>query len=402
MYFGGNVFSVSKFLGVDKENEALVYKAYLAFFCSGMMTNVLGAILPYMGDYYGFSYAFRGSLTSINQIGNLTAVWLSGFLPYAIGRKNSTLILGSGIVIGLLLMALTGNPFFVALAFIFVGVGRGTMSNITNVVVGQYAGNKTVGLNLLHATFAVGAVASPFVVAFLGPARWRIPVISIAAAMSGALVLLALSKLENKKSVKAKDESTIPREFSFWLNTAILFFYLCCEASLMNWLVTYFRDSGIFNTAVSTVMSSLLWMMILIGRLLCAYISSRVKNKSYLILIMGIMVTFFFILMLSASSPLFILIGVLGTGFSMSGIYPTTLSTNAKKYNKSTIATGTCIASATLGSIIMPGVIGTVAETSGMAAGMATVSIALVIMVILMIIKVFYTGYQIKNNTFEA
>ncbi len=395
------MFSVSKFLGVEKDNEALLYRAYLAFFCSGMMTNVLGAILPYMGENYGFSYAFRGTLSSINQMGNLLAVWLSGFLPFMIGRKNSTLLLGSGIVIGLVIMALTGNPLFVALAFILVGLGRGTMSNITNVIVGQYTANKSAGLNLLHATFAVGAVASPFIVAFLGSDKWRWPVLAIALMMVVSLVLLATSKLENKKSVKAKDESAIPTSFDFWLNTAILFFYLCCEASLMNWLVTYFRDSGIFNVAISTIMSSLLWLMILLGRLICAYLSSRIRNKSYLILLMGLMVTGFFILMLTATKPAFIMVGVLGTGFSMSGIYPTTLSTQAKKYNKSTIATGTCIASATLGSIIMPGVIGTVAEGHGIEAGMATILIALVLMIALMIVKVFYTKYQIKNNLFE-
>lgn len=396
------MFSINKFLGVEKENETLLYYSYLAFFCSGMMANVLGAILPFMGDNYGFSYAFRGTLTSINQFGNLLAVWLSGFLPFMIGRKNSTLILGSGIVLGLFIMALTGNPILVAAAFVFVGVGRGTMSNITNVVVGQYAANKAAGLNLLHSTFAIGAVASPFIVAFLGSDRWRWPVLGIAIAMGVSLVLLGTSKLENKKSVKAKDESAFPRSFDFWLNTAILFFYLCCEASLMNWLVTYFKDSGIFSYSVSTIMSSLLWLMILSGRLLCAAFSSKIKNKSYLILAMGLLVTAFFILMLTSTNPVLIMIGVLGTGFAMSGIYPTTLSTQAKKYNKSTIATGVCIASATFGAIIMPSVIGAVSEANGIVAGMATVVVALVIMVALMITKVFYTRHQIKNNTFEA
>ena len=92
--------SLNSFLDVQDNKGGLLYRAYYAFFFSGMMANVLGSILPYIISEGGLSFSFQGTLLSINQIGNLLAVWLSGFLPYAIGRKKSTFILGSGIVIG--------------------------------------------------------------------------------------------------------------------------------------------------------------------------------------------------------------------------------------------------------------------------------------------------------------
>lgn len=389
--------SMKKFLGVDDDYSALLYRTYFAFFCSGMMSNVLGCVLPSLREAYGFDYAFQGTLSSVNQIGNLAAVWLSGFLPFAVGRKNSTLIMGSGIVIGLLMMALFGNPFVLILSFILIGVGRGTMSNITNVVVGQYTENKTAGLNLLHATFAVGAVISPSIVASLGPARWRIPLLVISGAMAVSLLLLGLSNLDNKRGAKSKDESKIPTAFSFWLNTFIMFFYLCCEASLMNWLVTYFKDSGIFSEGLSNMMAAVLWSTILLGRLICATLANKV-NKSLLILTLGLMLTGFFSLMVFSSNPVVIFISTLGTGLSMSGIYPTTLGTQEKRFNTSTVATGTCIAVATLGSIIMPIIIGNVAKVYGIKIGMSTILIALICLVILMIVKVFYSFRSEKKS----
>lgn len=384
------MFSVRKSLGVKEEDAPLLYKAYFAFFCSGMMSNILGSILPYIREDYNFDYTFLGTLSSISQIGNLSAVWISGFLPYLIGRKNSTLIMGSGIVTGMLIMAITGNPFFLLLAFLLVGIGRGTMSNITNVVVGQYATNKTAGLNLLHATFAIGAIISPSIIAVTSSKMWRVPPLFIAFLMATALFLLYKSKLSNKKEVKEKDESTIPLAFSFWLNTFIMFFYLCTEASLMNWMVSYFKDSNIFSPQLSNMMSALMWVTMLIGRLLCAYLGSRM-NKSILILILGSMLTFFYSIMVFSSSPIIILISILGIGLSMSGIYPTTLSTHDKKYNKSTIATGTCIAVATFGAIIMPIIIGNVSSRYGIESGMKTIFIPLLCLLSLMIIKVIYT-----------
>ena len=395
------MFSIKRFLGVDKDDAPLLYCAYFAFFCSGMMANVLGCVLPYIRESYGFDYSFQGLLSSVNQIGNLCAVLLSGFLPYAIGRKNSTVILGSGIVLGLLLIAITGNPFVLLLAFVLAGVGRGTMSNITNVIVGQYASNKIAGLNLLHATFAIGAVISPSVVASLGPERWRIPLVTISLFMAFSLFMIMRSRLENSPTKKEKDEAKIPLAFSFWLNTFILFFYLCCEASLMNWLVTYLKDSGIFSSGISNLMASCLWVTILIGRLLCAYIASKM-NKSILILILALMLTGFYTLIILSSNAILIFLGILGVGLSMSGIYPTTLGTQEKKFNKSTIATGTCLAVATLGSIIMPIVIGHVAQDYGIKTGMATIFVALICLLLLIVVKVIYNFRVEQKNRYRA
>ncbi|MBO8437014.1 MAG: MFS transporter [Spirochaetes bacterium] len=380
------MFSLGNFLGVEKENRSLLYRIYFAFFASGAMSTLLGAILPEMGESYGLDYAFRGVLLSAHQIGNLVAVIASGFIPYLLGRKKSSFILGMCIVLGLVLMTLTGNPVMLFIAFAFTGIGRGTMSNITNVVVGENASNKAAGLNLLHASFAVGAFISPFVAIAVIPSSWRFAPWIFAVLMFITLILIAFSTLSSAKMERKKGEGAIPRSPQFWLNTFIMFFYLCGEASLMGWLVTYFQDAGIFPDAISTAMQSFLWVMILIGRLICAVVSTKV-NKNVLILILGIMMTSFFILMITASNPVVIVIAVLLVGVSMSGIYPTTLSTMEQKYNSSTVATGLCIGTATVGAIIMPSVVGTVAERAGIEGGVATISVALAIMVILMVVK---------------
>ena len=380
--------SLSSFLNIKDCNKSLVYRIYYIFLCSGAMSTLLGAMLPAMQAEYSMSYALRGYVLSSHQIGNFFAVFLSGFIPYAIGRKKSTLILGSLIVLGLLLMTATGNPFILIVAFAFTGMGRGTLSNITNVVVSENTGNKAAGLNILHASFAIGAFISPFVAVFATAIEWRIAAWIFAFLMLTALIFVGESTLSNTPMKKEKMSSEIPfqKSFSFWLNTFIMFFYLAGEASITGWLVTYFNDTGIMSTSLSQSMQSFLWVMILLGRLCCASLSSKM-DKSVLILAMGAMMTLCFVLMISAQSTALVVIGLLGLGFFMSGIYPTTLSTMDSRYNSSTVATGTCIATATVGGILMPIIIGEVAEVSGIRGGVATISVALAIMVILMVIK---------------
>lgn len=376
--------SLNKFLVVDENNAGLLYRAYYAFFFSGMMANVIGSILPNIVETYSLTLAFQGTLVSINQIGNLIAVLLSGFLPYAIGRKKSTIILGSGIVLGFLIMTLTGNPLALIVAFVALGVGRGTLSNITNVIVGQYAGNKAAGLNLLHSAFAIGAFISPFMIVIFGKRLWRAPALIIAIGMASALMLFHFSNLDNKKAKRDKNE--IPRAFSFWLNTFILFFYLCAEATFMGWFVTYFIKNGIFPTSLANAMSSLLWIMILISRMMSASLSSKIM-KEKLILVLGSSMLIFTALMVFSTNSIVVAIAVLAIGLSMGGIYPTVLSTMKERFTKSTIATGTCISVATVGAVIMPSIIGYVADNVNISVAMQTILVPLSLMVVLEIIK---------------
>ncbi len=379
------MFSIGRLLDVKKENSALLRRIYFIFFVFGMLSTVLGAILPSLGDEYGLSQTVRGSLLSAHQLGNLVAVYAAGVLPYAIGRKLNTVLMGSLAAIGLIVITTSCNPLILIFAFILTGIGRGTMSTITNVVVGENAGNKAAGLNLLHAVFATGAFLSPFmVIAFMG-IGWRAEPLFIMAVMIVALVLVATSKLSAERSHRVKGESSIPSTFTFWINTFIMFFYLCCEASMMGWLVTYFRALG-YDAAFSTLMQSLLWIMMLVGRLVCALIANKV-NKNRLILLLGSCLLLFFVLLISPVPPVLKVIAVLGSGLSMSGIYPTTLSTMDRSYNSSTSATGICIGTASIGAIIMPVIIGHTADAVSVMAGFSTIGVPVAIMVILMMMK---------------
>jgi fucose permease len=287
-------------------------------------------------------------------------------------------------------MTLTGNPALLLVAFTATGIGRGTMSNITNVVVSEVAENKTGGLNFLHASFAVGAFISPFIAILVTSGlglSWKLAALIVAACEIVALVGIGLSRLASKPMARRSDGGRdFVRSGSFWLNTFIMFFYLCAEASIIGWLVTYFKDSGIMSTSLAQSTSSLLWIMVMIGRITCASVSNKV-NKNKLILGLGLSMTFFFILMISTRNIMVIFPSLLGVGVSMSGIYPTTLSTMDRRFNSSTVATGTCIATATVGAILMPMVVGAVAERQGIGGGIGSISIALAVMVVLMIFK---------------
>ncbi|MCR4821323.1 MAG: MFS transporter [Treponema sp.] len=410
---------LSEKLGVAPEKQRLILVAYFVFFVTGMTSTLIGTIIPNLREAYGLNYLVSGSLFTFHQTGNLCAVILAGFLPYIIGRKKSVTILYSGLAIGTILITASGLPFLLMAAYTLTGVGRGTTSNITNVIVSESSENKGAGLNLLHAIFAFGALVSPFILLIcsrlFGSQGWRITLWILALCMIVSFFLFATSSLSNKREVRTsavKVESAegevvtgLPfyKSFDYWLNVSILLFYLCGESGNMGWLVTYFKDTGLMGQTFAQMTSSIMWIMIMAGRILAAAISGKV-NKSLMILILALLNTGFFILMISTQSMPLIIAGLLGTGFSMSGIYPTTLSTMKREYNSSPLSTGLAIGIALVGGITMPVTVGAIAEKvtssalaqglstaaaekAGVSSGISAIAVALSIMLILTVIK---------------
>lgn len=172
----------------------------------------------------------------------------------------------------------------------------------------------------------------------------------------------------------------------------ILFFYLCAEQAINGWLVTYFKDSGILVGGFATSMTSLLWIAILLGRLLNAYLSKTMK-KSKLLLVNAFGYVAFFVILLVSRSLTPAAIGIVGAGFFMAGLYPTTISSIGKIIREYSIGLSFLLTFAGLGSIIMPSIIGTVADKIGIIGGMSTVIIAVVITLLLII----YNAYIHKD-----
>ncbi len=382
--------SMASLLKVKRDDVSLMYIICYAFFVSGIMNTLVGTLLPFMKAEYEMSYMLSGAVISALQIGNFFALMAAGFLPYLIGRKKSTITLATGIVIGFTLMTLTGNPVLLLVAFALSGVGRGVFSNISNVVMSEIAENKAASLNVLHAVFAVGALLAPFmaiITTVVLKIDWRACAWALVAFELVALILLGRSSLSNTPGERTRGAK---REFlrsgDFWLNSVILFFYLCGEAAIMGWLVTYFTELGHLSPALAQMTSSALWLFILAGRLVCAYLSTRVK-ASLLLLILGLLQLLFFIILVSVDSTPLIYLSIFGFGLAMSGIFPTVLSTVDIKITGSTVAMGTIFAIATLGAIVMPVIVGVVAQTGGMAAGLGTIGIAIAVMVALLLVK---------------
>jgi len=357
---------------------------YYAFFVNGSLALMLGALMPFIRSTYGISYQMAGMLLSAHSIGNLISSFIAGALPVYLGRKKSVLLLASGGLPAFILMVLTGNSALLLLAFFLTGINRGAISNFNNAVVNEVATGKAWALNLLHSIFAVGAFAAPFLVlAFTNSnsENWIYVALLQAALIGIELLIFFFMKVPGNRPVKKEKKAA---DWSFLKNpyyltaVGILFSYLCAEQAINGWLVTYLKDSGIMTGTFAQIMTSVLWVVILAGRLLSAYLSSFIK-KSTLLLVSGIGYLACFILLILSRSLTPAAIGIIGVGFTMAGMYPTTVASVGTIIKAYPMALSVLLTVAGAGAILMPSVIGMIADRVGIIGGMSVVIVAVVI-----------------------
>lgn len=384
---------------LTSSQKSLFIRCFYTFFVNGGLALILGAILPYMKETYEINYVISGMFISVHSAGNLISSFIGGILPAYIGRKASIVLLSSAGVIAFIMMILTSNPYLLLLAFFLTGINRGAVSNFNNTMINEIATGKAWALNLLHSVFAIGAFLAPFLALFFvrnNTDGWKYAVITLAILCITEVLTFYFMKIPNN-TVAKKEKKPLSLVFlkdKYYLTACgILFFYLCAEQAFNGWLVTYFKESGILSGPFAQSMTSLLWVVILIGRLFTAYISSKVK-KTNLLFINSIGYVIFFIILISSRSLTLVAISIIGVGFFMSGLYPTTISCVGNIIKEYPMGLSFLLTFAGLGAIIMPTIIGAVAEKVGIIGGMSTVIVA----VLITFIFISYNAYLYRNK----
>ncbi|MEQ2457464.1 MFS transporter [Flavonifractor hominis] len=367
-------------LSEEQRQSQLLRNVLFAFFVSGAASQPLGSFIPFLRETYGFSYDLSGVLLACQSTGNLVAVLLAGLLPVYLGRRRSVLLTGVWMAVGYLIFASgLGTPALLVAACLMTGLARGGNSNFANTMISTLPGPvATRGYNLLHGSFAMGALLSPLVLVFCA-GRWPVMGWRIVA---GLLCLLCLSQLAvyakmplpaepEKKGLKAVDYSFL-RVKQFWLGAAMLFCYISTEYAIVGWLVTYFQDIGVLSPDQSQMMNSLLWLVIFIGRMIGAAITNKV-SRSKLLLVDGVGLFAFFLLMFFSRSVAPIVIGLVGVGLFMATIYPTAFAFGSDCIKGNDLGCSIMIFTGSAGGIITPAMVGFVAEQAGIEAGMSLI-----------------------------
>ena len=387
----------------EKQENALMRATLFVFFVSGASSVLMGNLMPFLRQTYDISYAQAGLLLSLPSWGNIASIFITGYLPSYIGRRKTVLLTAVWMAVAFTLITFgIGGASLLGVACVMIGVARGGNTNFSNTMMSTLPGEKSaIGYNLLHGAFAMGAVLSPLALIACtidNPANWKMMTFGIVILCLVQLTVYSKMKLpaENiTKSIRKVDRSFLKNK-SFWVGAAILFFYISAEYAIVNWLVTYFKDTGILSDDVSQMMSSLLWVVIFIGRMIGAALVGKVSRKIILV-VDGIGLLIFFLLVFFSRSEVPIFLGIMGVGLFMATIYTSALALGTERIKGNDLGVSTMILIGTTGGIITPAIVGMVAETAGIQMGMGVVVAVTVLLLIMILISVFMKGIDEEN-----
>ena len=383
----------SFFQRLEPSRRSLLLTCFYAFFCSGLVSLMLGSAMPDLKRSWGLSDSFSGVLLSAHSIGNLVAGFVSGIVPFYLGRRRSIMCLASMAFLGMALMALTGIPGLLFTAFVLTGFGRGSITNFNNHTVNVLTDGSPSAANILHACFAVGAITAPMVFLLLSRIiAWQAGLFFVTACGAVAVFLFSRTTVpDDRPDRKRKGTRTLSflKEPAFLVFAGMMFCYICSEYAINGWLVTYLQNKqSLFTfmgeggiTAYSQAMATLLWAVILAGRLTCAWLSRKVSQK-LLMLAASIGMAGCFAGMLFASSVPAVTCCIAGMGFCMAGICPMIYSDAVHYTNTYPLATGVLLVFGAAGGILMPALVGFLAQDGGFEGSMAAILMSIVLLTV--------------------
>jgi fucose permease len=266
--------------------------------------------------------------------------------------------------------------FVVAAGVGQIGFGAAN-GGVQALFLGLFTEGRGGALNLLHLMFGVGALLGPAAVSIVlaTDADWRLVFIASGAICLGlttAVLTLPQIDLTSTQS-PGEPSSTAPildseRSLSpfIWLAVSIA----CYEATAIgvaSWLVRFLSDE---STTVATGALSLFWAGVCAVRLAAPWITRRVAATPLtLACIAGSSLTLAGAVVVPWTPAAVVLFGLTGVGIGP--IYPLIIAIGGDLYPRRLAAlSGGLTTAATVGAIIYPPLIGFIAGTAGIRAGL--------------------------------
>jgi MFS transporter, FHS family, glucose/mannose:H+ symporter len=357
--------------------RAITIAAHAAFVPTGIVTVLLGPLLPILATRWVLNDVQSGYLFTAQFTGAMIGTLGSGWLVSRVGYRPP-------IVAGLLMMAigtvgLSAGPWLLGIACVACnGLGYGLAVPASNISVAEANPTRRAGaLNLLNFSWSAGSVACPFLISAFARVH-AVPTFLLATGAAVVLIALAIARLPYPHRESKTTLTSAPDQASFWMNPfvsilGLLFFlYVGTETCLGGWIASFAKRLGAGSVSLSVMTPSFFYGALLLGRGLAPIVLRTVSELALARL--GLALASFGVLdlMLAHSLPAVIVGAALG-GLGLSAVYPITISMLTHKFGpRATSLASLMFSLANLGGASMPWLVGySSVQFSSLRAGLA-------------------------------
>jgi MFS family permease len=264
---------------LPSSNQKLVLSAQIAFLPTGVLTTLLGPMLPILIARWFLNDTQAGNLFLVQFLAQLVGVQLSGFLLAKFGFRpaflSGLLLMASGVgtlLIGSLALGLASVAVY--------GLGLGFIIPTDNLLVAEISAGSAVGsragaVSLLNFFWGVGAVFCSLMVAWTA-AHGLLPFFLGAVALFLILLAFGMRNLPFPPAEKSSTSSGAPsfswralaKSRAVWLFAGVFFLYPGAETAVGGWIGSYVSRLGTRGAEMASLMPAFFWAALTVGRAL--------------------------------------------------------------------------------------------------------------------------------------
>lgn len=224
-------------------------------FLEGITAQLLGPLLPALRRQFDVSASLGGLAGTLNTVGFMLAVLVTGALFAAVDRKRGA-VLGVAAVLTALVVVTTATVYVVFLAGIGLrALGTGVFRGIDKPVLSHlFPEHREALLNVYELTWAVGAATAPLVAtAALTYATWHtayVAVLLLTVPLVAAVVVTPLpaGSIDERSFPLSESRALLNRPPVRWTTLGLLLSG-GIEGSVFVWLPTYLQQFVSVSTA---------------------------------------------------------------------------------------------------------------------------------------------------------
>ena len=338
---------------------------YLAFISLGLPDSMLGAAWPTVYAELNVPISYMGIITMIVSVSTILSSLLTDRVVAKVGTRVVTAI--SVLLTAIALFGFSCAKEFYHLCIIAIpyGLGAGAIDASLNNYVALHYNSRH--MSWLHCFWGVGTIISPYIMSFaLTHSVWNdgYRIVSFIQLGIFAVLLCAMplwNVNEKKTGEKIKVEPIGPIK---GVLPVILGFLCYCatESTATLWASSYFE--GVFEVSKDSAaaLGAIAFIGIMVGRFISGFITEKVGDSKMIRI--GATVALVGILLIAVPVKAVAIAGYIIIGLGCAPIYPSIIHSIPARFGaeRSQSIIGIQMASAYLGSTLMPPIFGLIAE----------------------------------------
>jgi len=368
--------------------------AFFAFLIFGFADNLKGPLIPVLLEEFSLSYAQGSNILLMLYLGFMLSIIGSGIIAGKYGNRHVLLLSSIIISIAVAGMSIVQDKIFLYPLFFSIGMALGGIEVGANgAITDIYHENSGKYLNLLAVFHGAGSMIAPWLVGILLEKNmpWQ-------TAYKGSFLPILLFPLififlrfTSEKSKKNNPDTNIKSpdkiiNMNLILLSLLILLYVAAEIGISSWLVDYLYKVKNFSLKTASLMLTIFWAFMMLGRLIASFIVDRIGYLKSLIITICLALLSFVGGILPGKYFAYLL-PLTGLFFAM--VFPTTTALAAQIFPEHKArALSFMFFFAGLGGLIGPWIVGFVANWFGIIIGFPMHIIFIVgTMIILFILK---------------